>query len=295
MKKTIYVLSIILFGITSCSKTDSPVPVNPKASSPNNSEFPLPSDFIFPRKVVTTMAIGNIIETNNIFIANKIVESTTRNAFENKTVKTVYTYTGNLITRKTIGKTYIVDYNYENGKLKNSVNQYYFESGGQLYLQTKSKFLYTYNPDGTILKQLYNIDPTTGVETKDKFHSIISLLNGAIVKQIFPSSTLNSTGNATYTYEFDNKNNPYKNVLGFNELILDNVYKFPSPTINNLTKSTLVTTETFLPSGPINSYTEIYSHQYGYNDFGFVIEDKESVDRTANQGSGLTSTTRYTY
>jgi hypothetical protein len=285
MKKTIYFLSVILLGITSCSKSDNPVSAN--ATSP--------SDFVFPRKIAITMAIGNVIETNNVFNGNKIVESTTRNGFENKMVKTVYTYTGNLITKKSVGNSYITDYNYENGKLKSAVISYLTESGGQFVLYSKSKFLCTYNADGSILKELFHIDINTGVEVKDKLYSIITLMNGAIVKQVYPSSTINSTGNSTYTYEFDNKNNPYKNVLGFNELILDNVYKFSSPTINNLTKSTLVIKETFLPSGPTNSYTEIYSHQYVYNDFGFVIEDKELVDRTANQGSGLTSTTRYTY
>ena len=279
----------MLFLNVSCTQNDS----NPLVASPNSS---VSSDLIFPKKITTTYAgnLGNIVNTYT-YDGNKILKSVYQNFTTSST--TTYTYTGDFITRKSSSSNSYTDFIYENGKLKSALTYGPSPQNGQLVIVLKT--LFTYNPNGTISKQTFNVDANAGIEYLDTNGTqTFTLSNGNIIKQVIQSDTNSSTSTATYTYEYDLKNNPFKNVLGYNELIINGFDPATSPTAptnKNLTKSFLEIVENFT-SGQINSYTQTRTHQFIYNENGFVTEDKEFFDTSANSsGIFLKSTSTYTY
>jgi hypothetical protein len=284
MKKIIYNFSLILLFVVSCSKPD-----DSKSTNANSS-----TNLILPKNIIITYSNGTFAETNSTYNGNKIVESLTTNSSNNSVEKTTYTYTGDFITRKT-GNFYYKDYTYENGKIKNIVTYLQTPSNGQLVIIGKSRVTYTYNANGTISRQSYNIDIYNGQEFLDNNGtSTLTVLNNKIIKHVVTGSTNSSTSITTVTYEYDAKNNPFKNVLGLDVMLFDNPQLSPVP-INNLTKDYRVNVETF-NSGVINTYIVTKTHQYVYDNQDFVKEDKEYLDANANSpGVGLRSTTTYSY
>lgn len=290
MKNLFYILITILFATVSCTQGDDVV-------SKSASDSLVSSDLVLPKKISTTY-VGNIGQIVNTYTynGNKISESVYQNSGASD--KTIYTYTSDLITKKTSNNTY-TDFTYENGKLKIATIYGLTPSNGQLVIISKNKNVYTYNSNGTISKQTYNVDINTGVEYLDNNGtSILTLSNGNVVKHAFQSTSNSSSSTATYTYEYDLKNNPFKNVLGYNELIINGINPATAPTSpanKNLTRSFLEIIENF-NSGSTNRYTETRTHQFLYNDNGFVLEDKEFFEASANSsGINLKSTTTYTY
>lgn len=185
MKKLLYLFSASLLVLISCSKGDE--------SKDTTSE-----NLILPKKIAVVFQNESILTYNG----NKIVQSVSG------TYKTVYTYTGDLITKqeKFAGNDidYKAEYSYENDKLKRSL------IGGQAF---KRKKVYTHNSDGTVDYKYYNIDVTTGAETLSLGDSgKLTILNGNIVK-IEEGTTFVST------IEYDSKNNVTKNILGFDKLM----------------------------------------------------------------------------
>lgn len=121
----------------------------------------------------------------------------------------VYTYTGDLITSEEwfrIGHTssslyqkYVYEYDI-NGRLE-TVKRIYGAPGSTLNLFKK----YTYNTDGTVVE---NSDPSN--QTTFYFN------NGNIIKtvQVTPSVT------TTLNYTYETTNSPFRNVVGFNKLMV---------------------------------------------------------------------------
>ncbi|WP_309608264.1 hypothetical protein [Flavobacterium sp.] len=286
MKNTLYLLIAILFATVSCTQNEDSVA--------KSGQDPSVSAEILPKKVSSTY-VGTFypIVTTYTYNGNKILESVYQNSSASD--KTTYTYTGNLITKKASNNTY-TDFIYENGKLKTATSYGLTPSNGQLVIISKNKNVYIYNTDGTISKQTYNVDVNTGVEYLDNNGTtVMTLLNGNVIKHVYQSTTNSSTGTTTYTYEYDAKNNPFKNVLGYNELMINSINPSTSPANKNLTRCFLDIIENFT-SGPTNRYTETRTHQFLYNDNGFVLEDKEFFEASANSsGVNLKSTTTYTY
>ena len=77
------------------------------------------------------------------------------------------------------------------------------------------KSIFTYNNDGTITVESYN---TIGNDViPESIEQVLTISNGNLVKRVQYSSN----DVRTDIYEYDTKNNPFKNVLGFN-LLLNN-------------------------------------------------------------------------
>ena len=82
---------------------------------------------------------------------------------------------------------------------------------------------------------------------------------------------------SSVTYEYDAKNNPFKNVVGFNLFVNDEEGAY----VNNIVK------RTYSNSNSTGTYTNTY--EYKYNAEGFPTEQKDFYNG-ASRG-----TTTYTY
>lgn len=243
MKKHLCLFVVAALTLTSCSSEGSSEneanAVLPKTVSYKYSDSPGDNDF-------ATMT----------YDGNKIVS-----AAYTESDKEVYTYTGNFITKiedfaeegNISSKNEIT---YENGKLKIDVLTEIAPTVTYI-----SKRVYTYNANGTISFINYSVDPTTKIETK-RSEGILTYVNGNLTSKAenFESYSY------TKTYEYDAKNNPFKNILGFN-LIIDHE---TSASLNNVTKLTTV----YSREG--NVTTNIFNSVYEYNDKAYPTKQTQT-------------------
>lgn len=189
---------------------------------------------ILLKKKVITHSINDIESFTYEYDRNKLVSVKTDGGFVS-----TYTYTGNQITRilETVNGNFqrSIDFTYAEGKIFSRIEK-------TSYAGTRTNF-YTHNTDGSISIK-YSGNSSSG-------NSKLYLQNGNIVKYEY--------GGSTYSYEFDNKNNPFKNVLGFNLLLEPNDGTF-SP--NNMTK--------YGGEGGEGDY-----YDYKYNNEGYPTEMKK--------------------
>jgi hypothetical protein len=224
MKKTIMFLIVALLGLYSCS---------------NNDEAGSQESTILPKKVVYIFRDSNS-ETLFSYDGNKLLEMNSNyiSTTTNQNRKTKVIYNGDLIIKTEDFKDNLInssgEYTYENNKLKTALIIYY---GINQTPSHKIKKEYTYNQDGTMLIENYNININTGLEMKNDNSKKYTFENGNVTKII--SITSNFNGNNTiyyrYTsiYEYDNKINPFKNVVGFGKINEDYYSK------NNISKATI--------------------------------------------------------
>lgn len=209
MKKTIIFLIVALLGAYSCS---------------NNDEAGLQESSILPKKVVF-IVLESTSETLFSYDGNKLLEFNSNNigSSNNQNRKTKVIYNGDLIIKAENFKDNIInssnEYTYENNKLKTALIIYY---GINQIPVNKIRKKYTYNQDGTMLIENYNINIVTGIETQNDNSKNYTFENGNITKMI--SITSNFIGNNniyyryTFIYEYDNKINPFKNILGYGKV-----------------------------------------------------------------------------
>ena len=203
MKKTILFLSI-LFSLISCTKEDS---------SQNQENTILPKRIIYD--------YGDTVDYSEITLSydgNKIKET-----IDQKGRKSVYTYTGDLITNITRYNGTSIDmtndYVYENGNIKSDLRLTYSANKTDIY---GSKKVFTHNSNGTILEESYIVNPITKTETKGLENVIYTFLNGNLTKTVSTSvlnyyngfNYISSTTEYTYIYEYDDKNHPTATILG---------------------------------------------------------------------------------
>lgn len=247
MKKLLYLFSASLLVLISCSKGDDP-------------RDTISQNLILPKKI----AVASQNESILTYDGNKIVQSVSG------TLKTVYTYTGNLITKQEKFRENNIDieieYSYENNKLKTSL---FGDSNSPAF---KTKKVYTHNSDGTVDYKYFIIDVATGAETLSLYNSgKLTILNGNIVK-IEDGSTFVST------IEYDSKNNVTKNILGFDKLLEQDL------SANNIMKKTNI-------GGYLGTIPNVITYQYDYDANGYPIEQRIFLD-----GSGTADIiTRFTY
>lgn len=235
MKKIIYLLSIIFLLLQSCSSGDN--------NSANTNQGVLVKKIIY---------IGDYADDFIYDSGNKLSKIVHSNGGYIK-----FTYSGNLITKmewmNNIG--IVIQYNTYTYSNNNLIEIKTYSSQG---LEANS--IYTYNLDGTISINSRTRGTTNGVVfwnetiTKNYFDSV-----GNLIKKVGP--------NGTNILIYDSKNNPIKNIVGFN--ILDQ-------SINNIIKET----------GSNNSYLDTYS--YEYNSLNYPI----SYTRV---NSGSTTHATFTY
>lgn len=203
MKKILCLFGALALVLTSCSSDDNQ---DGGAILPKTIKY---SSVAYPSENSTYVATYN---------GTKIV------SMKDEAGRTDYTYDGNLVVKEInydteSGSDIISDittYKYTNGKLTEST---YAEGFSTAFPngEYKSKIVFTHNADGTVKRERYNVNGTTGAETKSVYSEVLTFANGNLVKSV---QTESETGSVfTAQYEYDNKNNPFKNITGFNLLI----------------------------------------------------------------------------
>lgn len=266
MKKILCLFSALALVLTSCSSDENQEDnvVLPKTIKYSSVEFP---------------------EENSSYVStydgNKIV------SVKDEAGRTDYTYEGFQIVKEInydteSGKDIISDiriYKYTNGKLSESTYSEGFSTefpNGEY----RNRYVYTHNADGTVKKEYYQTN-RAGVETKTSRVEVLTFANGNLVKSI---ETDSESGNVfTAVYEYDNKNNPFKNILGFNLLIDHSEGEGSVSSVNNVVKYTA----TFENGGTPNVYKrEII---YNANDY------PSKTTHYKNDGTTINVTNEYTY
>lgn len=247
MKKLIALAAITLI-ILSCSGDDS------------QSTDPV-SDTILLKKAILTNEAEQSITYNYLYNGNKIVSMTGSDGSS-----VTYLYTDNNITYKkstSAGMTREEFNEYdEDGKLTTNINKTIFHNNPSISANINSS--YTYNEDGT-----------TSV------HDIIDFLEGSSGDRerdyqiIYSENTITYDygGNYKDIYTYDEKNNPMKNVLGFNDLSQNLLTLY---TQTNQTGSVMMydydyqyndvdyPVSAILNAGDFNNSIQTYHYQYFY-------------------------------
>lgn len=189
MKKAIFFLStILLVGFTSCSSDDD--------SSPN------PTSDILVKKIIYQGEDGFNEEITYSYNGNKLVQG----VYDDGTIEKYY-YNGDLITK--------IEYVFE-GEIEEQ-ELFAYDSEGRLVEHKyqdlvddfEDKSLFVYNDNNTITKT--NITGSIDNTETTGFVSTLTVVNNEI-------STIVQTGGLTYTYMYDAKNSPFKNVTGYSKV-----------------------------------------------------------------------------
>ncbi|MDQ6527637.1 hypothetical protein [Flavobacterium sp. LHD-85] len=197
-KKLLFCLSVIFLVFNSCS----------------NEEYYPSENTILPKTIKTiypTYPEENY-DANFIYDGNKIV------SIRNKNGKRNYEYDGNHIVRETVYSFYKGEetkssetlFTYENNKLKTAAK---FAYG------IAAKYTYSYNNDGSITKEMCDLDIDTGKETKRTEKDVITIIDGNIVKSEYNWGEGYDVISIV-KYEYDTNKNAFKNIMGLN-LLLD--------------------------------------------------------------------------
>ncbi len=160
-----------------------------------------------------------------------------------------------------------------------------------------TKKTYTYNQDGTILLENYDIDIFTGIETKTDNSTLYTFDNSNIIKKVSDSSYYNYYNpntqtyyRSTFTYEYDDKINPFKNVTGLDKINMNFLNK------NNIIKSTnfyQTSTDKVLYSA--SSPLTVTNYNLIYESNNYLKESKYDEVRSSSTPEIFTNVTQYFY
>jgi hypothetical protein len=195
-----YLIASIALIFASCTNDDN---------SDNNS-------LILPKTITYRHQDNTIYQTATFtYDGNKIVSiSSEKSLIE-------FTYDGNQIVKEIQysryegkeTKYYEILYTYLNDKLETGVLTF-----GSQYQYNGKKYMYSYNEDGTVKKETYDTDIETGKQSENYSTDILTFENGNLIKSV--SNWEDRPYITTCRYEYDVKNNAFKNILGLN-LLLD--------------------------------------------------------------------------
>lgn len=222
---------------------------------------------------------------------NKIVSE-----IEDDGYTTKYTYTGDVITKKEEFESdkqlvYTTEYTYTNGKVssqimknnvaaaKNSITSDYYD-----------KVKYTYNVDNTVSYEGFYVNASTGTEEKNGSSGTLTFRDGNLIKSV----TTVSYGTTTYSYEYDTKNSPFKNVTG-GSLLIDKGFEVSAHNITKYSGSSVSFDKHIISSHSAkraaladNGYVNTFTYTYDVNNFP---TEQKSFD---SEGV-LRETVKYTY
>jgi len=275
MKRTLFLLSVAFLVLTSCSKDGDSVGIPIKEEDKIvidpivKDKDSLVTDTILVQKIIYADEKG-ILEREMLYDGNKLVSITDSDGEVFK-----FTYTGDLITKKErINKEGEIDltteYTYVMGKLFTSTEK---QSGNNFY----SKIKYQHNTDNTIFYSKFKGDVDTGNEEIDGFLGRYIYKDGNLVRK--EHFTLSSE--IVTVSEFDTRNNPFKNILGYNLLLGDG-----GENVNNLLKQTYTSGK----GANTNTAVSTYNIQYNVNNY--------PIEQILNYNSGnsvYTETTTFEY
>lgn len=258
MKKIIILSSMALIGL-SCSSND-------------NDDI----TEVVETPVLLTKTIIDGDVYNIKYDGTKIVEQTSD---DNKR-KLVYTYTGNLITQvRDYDKgslTITTDFTYDNDKLINIKEVLATYGNNGPYVRTHT---FSYPNSTTISCTNIQNYTSAGSTWSSKSEETYTVNNGEVMsfKAIYYHNNI-LMGNMVETYTYDDKNNPHKNILGFDKIALYNLSTFND---NLSSKRNVITISR--TNMPVNStaYSEKFSFTNSYNEKGYPTQIKKTEDGTA--------------
>lgn len=237
MKKILCLFGALALVLTSCSSDNDDIDVISVVPDIPVEDIPvvLPKTLIY-RNLGPASESATYIAT---YDGNKIV------SMKDEYERTDYTYDGDFIvkeinydTESIPGKDVISDitvYSYADGKLvESSFSESYsadFPNG-----KYKRRKVFTHNTDGTVKREAYDKNNETGIERKSDYVEVLTYANGNLVQSVQTNREHNSV--FTDTYEYDNKNNPLKNILGFSLLIAHSEGEGSMSSVNNVVKYT---------------------------------------------------------
>jgi hypothetical protein len=264
MKKLSLLFSVFALLMASCSSDDT-------SSEDVATILPKTISYTYPSSDLGTNSKSTIT-----YSGNKIVSIIDEDS------KTLFTYDGDVIIKQELlsidqkgnqSKRKEVSYTYENGKLKTriyktDITAEYPEGN---YTQ---KTVYTYTSSNLISYVNYLVDRTSKLETKIG-EGTLTYEAGNLVKEQQKVSSVTTTR----VYEYDTKNNPLKNILGYN-LLLNEVSELGK---NNVTKTT--------SSASDYPNSAVFLTTYTYNENGYPIK-QTSFD---GGGKSIEYEIEYTY
>lgn len=272
-KKLLCFLSAILLVFNSCSNDDSHIAENT----------------ILPKTITYKDGNNKIYQTTTFtYDDNKIIGISGENFYIN------FIYEGNQIVKeiqyRDFGEGYSEkSYRYSNDSLK---------SVTKLLNGKETRFLYSNNGDGTIKKETYKVDDKTGKESKSDGDDMLIFANGNLIK------TVSNWGYLPYIttcrYDYDNNISAFKNVLGLNLLLDQDLFpvnfdmKINISSANNIMKNNVFTNpepgSVLKPDEGIVFEPFLYNMHYEYNKKGYPTK-KTTYDYTGE----ITEIIEYTY
>lgn len=251
MNRILPLLSVLFVLFQSCSSSDS--------------DSPSQNSILIKRIVQTTPQAEYISDFT--YNGLKMVQST--QATTNFLRRGVYTYTGDLVTKieyfdidDALIETRIFNYNTEN-KIASMLKLLPLSGSG-------IRVAFTHNSDGSVTAIGYSGDLIN--QNTLEYNNTITFSNGEI------SSMVQNMGNQTLTCSYDNKNNPFKNVIGFDEISYANDGFFSTAINHNL-----IQINSYRPGIPV--YTTNFTFTYNSDDF--------PLTQTSDNAVGLTTYTYY--
>ena len=239
MKKIIYLISISFLLLQSCSSEDGP----------NSGSSPI---------LCKKMVLGTFV-FDYIYNGNKIDKSMLNGQLNEK-----YYYTGDFITKKEAYTDnnqlrWITTYTYVNGRL---ATRLFVDLNPSFDPDITSglKTIYTYIDGDTISYENY-FGTATEQNTLSSMGEI-TLLNGQVVQNEGPDGITLAT--------YDNKNSPFKNVIGFDKLN-------PSNNVVIQGNNNVITIQ--YPNNQINTNYYQYNEQ-GYPISSYIIGSSGSSSNT---------------
>lgn len=187
MKKIFWVCSFLIFILSSCTGDKN-----------NNLKY--------LKMMVETSADGISKTTLYNYKDNEIVSIDGDRSHSN------FSYTNGLITKMvTLDKTdqskTTIEYTYYDDKLI-----------GVLALN-KYKINYVHNTDGTVSFEKWIV--SAGNPDVKEYHGILTFKNNNLIKEvhIMDNATPGVVATNTFSFEYDNKNNPFHSILGYDKLL----------------------------------------------------------------------------
>lgn len=258
--KNMFCLGVVLsLFFASCSSSDD--------SSVTNED-----DVLLMKTIETYPDDGSTVTTNYSYNGMKMASLSDSDGF-----REVYNYTGDLITNVKFyddTNTLIAeeDYNYNGSEQLTIYVLKNYESG------QGRKETFIHNANNTISYSLYGGDTTTQTNLSET--GTITFTDGELISvNISHSSGITYT--ATRTYSYDAKNNPFKNVVGFDKIsfINEEAFGIAHNIVTEQYSSSLSTNESFTTTYTYNSLnfpstgsemddsdtTNVISTQYFYN------------------------------
>lgn len=267
MKKNILIL-VLLAVLVSCS-----------SDGDSNATPPNANGSVVKKIIVSS---GSSVFTGEYFyVGNKLSMVAGTSLTQDAPLRhdtTLYTYTGNLITKMEGYRENVLFYTnniyYDtNGNLSHVIGLN--PSGNQGYRVT-----YEHNPDGTIEIRSYSGDLTS--QTTETQHKKAFFENGLLSKTETYEMVSGQIETLTTAYAFDDKHEPRGAILGFDKLTFYDQGAVNTP--NNILSITYSATN--------GTQVDVDEIQYTYNSFGFSV-NSSAIDPFDNGGQNIN--TQYFY